>query len=76
MRTTIDIEDDVLTAAKERARLQGVTLGIVVTQLIRRGLEPANSTPVEMRDGIPTLIHSKRPAPVTAELVRQLLEED
>lgn len=76
MRTTIDIEDDVLTAAKERARLQGVTLGVVVTQLIRRGLEPAKSTPVEMVDGIPTLMHAKRPAPVSVELVKQLLEED
>ncbi len=76
MRTTIDIEDDVLTAAKERARLQGVTLGTVLTQLIRRGLEPTQSTSVEMVDGIPTLIHVKRPAPVTAELVKQLLEED
>ena len=76
MRTTIDIEDDVLTAAKERARLQGVTLGVVVTQLIRRGLEPAKSTPVEMVDGIPTLMHTKRPAPVSVELVKQLLEED
>lgn len=76
MRTTIDIEDQVLTAAKERARLQGVTLGMVITQLIRRGLEPAKTTPVEMVDGIPTLMHARRPAPVTSELVRQLLEED
>lgn len=76
MRTTIDIEDDVLAAAKERARLQGVTLGVVITQLIRRGLEPAKSTPVEMVDGIPMLMHAKRPAPVSVELVKQLLEED
>ncbi len=76
VRTTIDIEDDVLTAVKERSRLQGLTLGVVITQLIRRGLEPATSTPVEMMDGIPTLMHAKRPAPVTAEMVKQLLEED
>ncbi len=76
MRTTIDIEDEVLTATKERARLQGVTLGVAITQLIRRGLEPAQFTSVEMLDGIPTLVHAKRPAPVTAEMVRQMLEED
>ena len=76
MRTTIDIEDDVLIAVKDRARLQGVTLGVVLTQLIRRGLEPAQGIPVEMLDGIPTLVHARRPAPVTAELVRQMLEED
>jgi predicted amidohydrolase len=76
MRTTIDIEDDVLTAVKERARLQGVTLGVSITQLIRRGLEPTQSTAVEMQDGIPTLMHARKPTPVTAELVRQMLEED
>jgi predicted amidohydrolase len=76
MRTTIDIEDDVLTAVKERARLQGVTLGVSITQLIRRGLEPTQSTAVQMLDGIPTLMHARKPAPVTAELVRQMLEEE
>ena len=76
MRTTIDIEDEVLTAVKERSRLQGVTLGVMVSQLIRRGLEPSQATAVEMLDGIPTLMHAKRPTPVTAEMVKQLLEED
>ena len=76
VRTTIDVAEEVLTAAKERARLQGVTLGVVITQLIRRGLEPAHPASVEMLDGIPTLMHSKRPTPVTSEMVRQMLEED
>jgi hypothetical protein len=38
MRTTIDIEDDVLAAAKELARLQNVSAGQVVSRLLREAL--------------------------------------
>ena len=38
MRTTLDIEDDVLTAAKELARRQGVSAGKVVSNLLRTAL--------------------------------------
>ncbi|HQR25152.1 MAG TPA: hypothetical protein PL152_10225 [Steroidobacteraceae bacterium] len=38
MRTTLDIEDDVLAAAKEIARRQGRTAGDVISSLARRAL--------------------------------------
>jgi Arc/MetJ family transcription regulator len=38
MRTTIDIEDDVLAAARELARLQNVSAGYVVSKLMREAL--------------------------------------
>ena len=38
MRTTLDIEDDVLTATKELARRQGVSVGQVVSKLLRSAL--------------------------------------
>lgn len=38
MRTTIDIEDDVLAAAKELARLQNVSAGRIVSNLLRTAL--------------------------------------
>lgn len=38
MRTTIDIEDDVLMAAKELARLQNVSAGCIVSKLVREAL--------------------------------------
>lgn len=38
MRTTIDIEDDVLMAAKELARLQNVSAGFIVSKLVREAL--------------------------------------
>jgi hypothetical protein len=38
MRTTLDIEDDVLAAAKELARRQGTSAGQVVSRLLRDAL--------------------------------------
>ena len=38
MRTTLDIEDDVLAAAKELAQRQGVSAGQVVSKLLRSAL--------------------------------------
>lgn len=38
MRTTIDIEDDVLAAAKELARIQNISAGQVVSKLLRDAL--------------------------------------
>ncbi|MFM7266465.1 MAG: hypothetical protein ACKOZW_12925 [Cyanobium sp.] len=54
MRTTLDIEDDVLAAAKELARRQGTTAGQMVSRLLRaalngradQGLPAGDYTPV------------------------------
>ena len=38
MRTTLDIDDDLLAATKELARREGATAGQVVSRLLRRSL--------------------------------------
>ena len=38
MRTTLDIDDDVLIAAKELARREGATAGKVLSDLARKAL--------------------------------------
>ena len=38
MRTTLDIDDDLIAAAKELARRQGATTGQVVSRLLRQSL--------------------------------------
>ena len=45
MRTTLDIDDDILAAAKERARLENKTAGQVISELARRALTAPASTP-------------------------------
>lgn len=44
MRTTLDIEDDVLTAAKELARRGHISAGRVISDLARRALTQAAPT--------------------------------
>lgn len=39
MRTTLDIDDDLMAAAKELARRERTSAGKVVSDLMRRGLE-------------------------------------
>lgn len=38
MRTTLDLDDDLLNAARELARVEGTSLGRVVSRLARAGL--------------------------------------
>jgi hypothetical protein len=38
MRTTLDLDDEILLAAKELARQQGVALGKVISRLAREAL--------------------------------------
>jgi hypothetical protein len=76
MRTTLDIDDDVLQAAKEIAATQGISIGKVVSDLARKGLAPARQK-VRVRNGVP-LLPPRAPGspPLTVELVNRLLDED
>lgn len=73
MRTTVTIDDDVLTAAKAIADQRNEALGKVISELARRSLQrPALTTKV--RNGIPLL--PRRPGPpVTLEIVNALRDE-
>jgi hypothetical protein len=77
MRTTLDIDDDILQAAKELARAERKTAGQVLSELARKALNPPAkfeySNAVEFRDGIPVL--RSRGGVVTKELVDRLIEE-
>ena len=53
MRTTLDIDDDVLQAAKEMAAARGVTAGRVLSDLARKGLDQGRTARV--RNGVPVL---------------------
>lgn len=51
MRTTLDIADDVLLAAKEVARQQRKTLGEIVSDLARSGLGAAAAAGTARKGG-------------------------
>jgi len=71
MRTTLDIDDDVLQAAKELASAHRVTAGQMLSELARRALTPAPERKV--RNGVPVLPRRPqgRPRP-TMKLVNEL----
>jgi hypothetical protein len=83
MRTTLDIDDDVLAAAKDIARAEGRTVGKVVSELVRKALttpsyahergfaEPA--APFDP-DAWPTFAARGGP-PVTTELIERIQDE-
>jgi hypothetical protein len=74
MRTTLDIDDDVLEAAKELGKAQKKTAGQVMSDLARQALiRPSGRTELVLKDGWYVLPH--RGGVVTSELVERLLEE-
>ena len=78
MRTTLDIAEDVLQAAKERARREKKTAGEVISELARRALTAAPEVP-QARE--PKARYGFRPFPkrggiVNNELIDRLREDD
>ena len=72
MRTTVDIDEDILLAAKDLAKRQGSTAGKVLSELARRGLAGLQSRS-RMRNGVPVL--PSRGEVVTLDRVRRLADE-
>ncbi len=75
MRTTLDIADDVLQAAKELAVVRGVTAGKLLSQLARQALA-APGRARHVRNGVPLLPRRPDGAPrPTFKLVNELREQ-
>lgn len=74
MRTTLDLDPDVLQAAKELAVVRGLTAGQVLSELARKALEPGRVARV--RNGVPLIPSRPAGAPrPTMKLVNELRDE-
>jgi len=77
MRTTLDIEEDVLLAAKELAEREGSTAGRIISLLARRGLSNPKSklkkSPV-IRGGVPLFRWGGEV--VTTARIRKLMDQE
>ncbi|RQS65472.1 CopG family transcriptional regulator [Burkholderia sp. Bp8963] len=75
MRTTLDIDDDVLAIARARAEREHVSIGRVLSALARAALRPTGDVPAATRNGLPVLPNAGTARPVTLDLVNQLRDE-
>ncbi|MDI3315105.1 MAG: antitoxin [Mycobacterium sp.] len=73
MRTTLQIDDDILREAKAIARSEGRSVGAVISELARRSLRPVGIVTV---DGLPVFDVPPDAPTVTNEDVARGLEED
>ena len=78
MRTTLDISNDVLQAARERARREKTTIGEVISNLARAALTAPVATSAARA---PNVVYGFRPFPqrgavVTHELIDKLRDDD
>ena len=79
MRTTLDIDDDVLQAVRERARRERRTMGEVISGLARRGLSSSSDAARGIAE--PSASYGFRPLPkrgslITNETIDRLREDD
>jgi hypothetical protein len=74
MRTTLDIDDDVLQAAKELAAVRKSTAGQVISELARMALTKGETSKPIIRNGFELLPGGG--AMVTGELVDKLAEDE
>ena len=78
MRTTLDIDNEVLLAAKELARREHKTAGQMVSELLRKALSSPSQPPSAVKE--PEETYGFQPLPrrggvVTNELIKELREE-
>jgi hypothetical protein len=72
VRTTLELDDDLVAAAREIAAAERRSLGSVISELAQRGLTPAR---VEADGDLPVIrVPAGTPA-ITAEMVRRAADE-
>lgn len=73
MRTTLNLDDDLLQAARSLARQRGESIGAVVSRLLREALAPDADLAYEM--DVPVFVVREGVAPITPEMVEAAGED-
>ena len=74
MRTTLNIDDEILEAARSLADERDVSVGTVLSELARRGLRQ-RPAPHETRNGFPLFGVSRDGTPLTLSRVKRFEDE-
>jgi hypothetical protein len=74
MRTTLDLDEDLLLVAKQLAEQKRATMGQVVSQLVRKALEPQQNA--QVRNGVPLFTPVAGAAKPSLTRVNRLRDEE
>jgi hypothetical protein len=74
MRTTLNLEEDVLETAKQLARQQRKTVGQVVSELVRQALQPHMTARV--RNGVMLFEPKPDAKPAHLKIVNELRDSE
>jgi hypothetical protein len=74
MRTTLDIDSDVLDAARSLARQESISIGSAVSRLARRGL--GTTRDVDYRGEFPSFLVAEGVSTFGTDDVKRALEEE
>lgn len=76
-RTTIQLDEDIYFAARSLAEARARSMGAIVSELARRGLQPtAGESRARRASGFPTFDVPRDAPPITTETVRAALDDD
>ena len=76
MRTTLDIDDSVLAAAKETAAAKRTSAGAVISEWARRGLHAPRGKPRPDGGGFPIFAVPAKAAPLTTATVNAIIDDE
>lgn len=74
MRTTLNLDDDVVQLLKNYASGRAIPLGAAASELVRRGLEAP--VPMRMVNGFYVVDLPADSAPISSARVKELLEDE
>jgi hypothetical protein len=75
MRTTVTIDDDLLEAARTLAAQQRISIGRVLSDLIRKGMKGREPV-TKGQGGFPTFWQPPDAKPITLETVKRAMEDE
>ena len=75
MRTTLNIDDDLLATTKAIAARDEKPLGMVISDLLRKAVQP-EIKPAKKKNGITLFPVTKNSRIVTHDSIKNLLEDD
>lgn len=76
MRTTLNIDTDVLSTAKALAEQTSRTVGEVVSDLMRKAIESKNAVKVQKRNGVPIFKATTQKTHLTIDEINDLRDAE